>query len=109
VQPERELVERQAGADAEHHGEDRQPRVLGIKGETKEADEQHDHDPEDEMVNVEAARRLHASRPPGHLGAAGESRARTDEQERSEQPDQEQSGRLAPGLDRLVHVELNDV
>ena len=54
VQPERVLVERQPRADAERRGHDLEAGTAGLQRE-HEAREQHQHDAEHEVVNVQPA------------------------------------------------------
>ena len=95
VDPERELVDRQAGADAEEEAADLRVGALAVGGEAERAGDHHRHDPEDQVVEVDAAVADHAARPPGHLGAAHQPRAHADEGEGEDEPDQDQEDALA--------------
>jgi hypothetical protein len=80
--PQRELVEREAGAHAE--GDRHQVPVRGVERcrEGQEAREQHQADAPHEVMDVHATR-VHAAGPPAH--AACQARARPDHQERDEE------------------------
>jgi hypothetical protein len=84
VQPQRVLVEREPRADAESGGGDLEPRTRRLERE-REAHREQQHDAEHQMVHVQAALRLDAARPPRHLRAAHQARARADEQEREQE------------------------
>ena len=103
VDPERELVDRQPGADAEDEGADLGVGAVAEGGEAERAGDHHRHDPEDEVVEVDAAVADHAARPPGHLGAAHQPRAHADEGEGEDEADEDQEDALLfVGEDLLV-------
>jgi hypothetical protein len=66
VKPEGELVERQAHADSEDRREDLEPGIVRLSDDPDEAREHHRDDPEDEVMDVHAARG-HVPGPPGDL------------------------------------------
>src|SRR6478672_6278131 len=85
VDPEGELVEGEPGADPEHRRGDLDPRRLRlVEREAQRAADQHQHDAEDEVVDVKPALGLNAAGPPRHLGTPHEAGARADEEERDE-------------------------
>src|SRR3954451_2080841 len=103
VDPERELVDRQAGADAEGEAADLRVGALAVEGEAERAGDHHRHDPEDQVVQVDAAVADDAARPPGHLRAAHQPRAHADEGEGEDEADQDEEDALAfVGEDVLV-------
>ena len=70
--PQRELVEREAGPDAEADRHEMPPRRDERGGEGEEAAEEHEEDAPDEVVVVDAGR---VSTPPGHQETLRVSRA----------------------------------
>src|SRR3954447_20819080 len=90
VDPEGELVDRQAGADPEGEGADLGVGALAEGEEAERSGGHHRHDPEDEVVDVDAAVADHAARPPGHLRAPHQPRAHADEGEGEDEADEDE-------------------
>src|SRR5215207_3372772 len=90
VDPEGELVDRQAGADPEGEGADLGPGTVAEGGEAAGARDHHRHDPEDEVVEVDAAVADDAAGPPGDLRAAHQPRAHANEGEGEKEADEDQ-------------------
>ena len=67
---------------------------------------QHQHDPEDEVVDVDPALGDDAARPPGNPRAAHQPGAHADERERADEPDQHQEQVLVVVRDQLVVPEV---
>jgi hypothetical protein len=102
VDPEGELVDREAGADAEGEGADLGPRAVAERGEAQRARGHHRHDPEDEVVQVDAALADHASRPPGDSGTAHQAGAHPDEGEGEDEAGEDEEEPLLVVLDQVV-------
>ncbi len=84
------------------------PRAAELERE-HEAAEEHQHDAEHEMVDVQPALGLDAARPPGRLRAAHEPRAYPDEQEREKQgPEDDQPGAFALAVEDALVLELEN-
>src|SRR5206468_497466 len=90
VDPEGELVDRQAGADAEEEGTDLGPGRMAEGEKAAGPGDHHRHDPEDEVVEVDAALADDAPRPPRHLRAALQPRAHADEGEGADEADEDE-------------------
>src|SRR5215207_9394046 len=85
-----DLVDRQAGADPEGEGADLGPGTVAEGGEAAGARDHHRHDPEDEVVEVDAAVADDAAGPPGDLRAAHQPRAHANEGEGEKEADEDQ-------------------
>ena len=107
MQPQRELVERQAGADAERERRQLPPwrRIADREGDRRR--DQHQRDPEHQVVDMEAAGR-DAARPPRHLGTAHQARARADERERAEEADEDEEHSFPALVEDLLSPQLAD-
>ncbi len=108
--PQRELVQREARADAEPDRGQLPPRAGQLGGEGDEPAHQQQHDAPHQVVQVDAALGLHATRPPRHR--AGQPRAGADEAERAQEGQQHQEGGLVAGLGHIlehVDVDVDDV
>ena len=103
VDPQRELVEREARADAEERREDLVPGTAGLQREAQESCAQQEHDSPDEVMDVQAALRLDAAGPPRHAGTADQAGARANEEERrQERPQQYEAGPLAGFVEEVL-------
>src|SRR6201999_2644200 len=107
VDPEGELVDRQPGADAEEEGADLEVGTLSGGGEAEGPGDHHRHDPEDEVVDVEAAFAFDVARPPTHFGADHPG-AEADEGERADETDEHQEYALAAVVDEVLVPEVGD-
>ena len=96
VDPQRELVQRQARADAERSGEHLVPRRQRRERELEEAAGHHQADPPHEVVQVQAVLGLDAPRPPREFRAADHPCARADEQERQQERPEHDEARALP-------------
>src|SRR5215203_1131930 len=90
VDPEGELVDRQAGADPEAKGADLEPGAVAEGGEAGGAGDHHRHDPEDEVMDVDAAVADDAAGPPGDLWTPHQPGAHADKGKGEDEPDQDQ-------------------
>src|SRR6201999_2791334 len=89
VDPEGELVDRQPGADAEEEGADLEVGAGAGGGEAEGPGDHHGDDPEDEVVDVEAALAFDVARPPADFGADHPG-AEADEGERADEADEDE-------------------
>ena len=97
---EGELVERERGAGAEDEGEEREPAARRAEGEGDDAGDEHRHDAEDGVMQVDARRPDAAAEPPALL-RPHDARVEADEGERAEEADEQEDERaLALGEDR---------
>ena len=94
VDPERELVDRQAEADAEEERAELGVGAAAVGDEAERPEGHHRDDPEDEVVEVDAALAFDVPRPPGDAFAADDPRAHPDEGEGAEEADEDQEDRL---------------
>ena len=103
VDPQRELIEGESRTDAEERREDVVPGTVRLEGEAEESRAQQEHDPPDEVMDVQAALRLDAPGPPGHAGAADQAGARANEEEgREEGRQQHEAGALAGFVEEVL-------
>ena len=104
ARPQRELVQREAGADAEHRGDEPVPRLAEVEPESEEAGAEHQEDAPDEVVQVHSAGGLDTPGPPregpGHAGA----RADREEREQHRREDHERVLAAVVGHDQVVDV-----
>ena len=72
------------------------------------AGDHHRHDPEDQVVEVDAAVADHAARPPGDPRAAHQPRAHADEGEGEDEADEDQEEALLFVFDEAGRPEVGD-
>src|SRR5262249_1251803 len=89
VHPEGELADRQPDPDPEQQRADLHPGAVAAAEEADRAGDDHRHDPEHEVVDVDAALAFDVARPPGDRFAADDPRAHADEGEGADQADQD--------------------
>jgi hypothetical protein len=94
VDPKRELVDRQSRADAEEEGADLGVGAVAERRQAERSRDHHRHDPEDQVMEVDAAVADHAAGPPGDARAAHQPGAHADEGEGEDEPDQDQEEAL---------------
>src|SRR4051794_30752273 len=90
VDPEGELIDRQPGSDSEEEGADLGPGGAAEGEEAGGTGDHHRHDPEDEVVEVDAAVADDAPGPPGDPRAALQPRAHADEGEGADEADEDE-------------------
>src|SRR5436305_4941018 len=102
VDPEGELVDRQAGPDAKEDGADLGPGRMAEGEKSAGSGDHHRHDPEDEVMKVDAAVADDAPRPPGDAGAALQPGAHADEGEGADEADEDDEQPLLVVLFQLA-------
>src|SRR3954471_12523466 len=106
VDPESELVDREARADPEQRRADLESGALVEERKPERPGTEHQADAPDEVVEMHPAVADHASRPPGHAGTAAEPRAHADETKRDEEADEHEEESLPVMGDELVVPEV---
>jgi hypothetical protein len=104
MQDQRELVEDQRGPHSEHRGRAGEPRRVGVgDGQRGDAADQHQHDPEHHVVDVQVAD-LDVLEPPAHL-RADQANVDAHGDERDDERHEEAEQWQPPGLDDALAEE----